>query len=80
LAASEENRYDRLIRANGQNIKLWNLTFGKLGANWKNLFCFFSHPQEENVNPTHIAHIGKSPRANAPTNALPKSAILPTHP
>jgi hypothetical protein len=28
---------------------------------------------------THIAHIGKAPRANAQTEALPKSAILPTH-
>jgi hypothetical protein len=53
---------------------------GKLGANWMNLFCFFSHPQEENVNPTHIAHIAKAPQANASTKALSKSAILPTHP
>jgi len=27
--------------------------------------------------PTHIAHIAKAPRANAPTKALSKSAILP---
>ena len=30
-------------------------------------------------NPTHIAHIAKTPRANAETKALLKSAILPTH-
>jgi len=29
--------------------------------------------------PTHIAHIAKAPRANAPAKALSKSAILPTH-
>jgi len=45
-----------------------------------NLFCFFLPTRKkEEGNPTHIAHIGKAPRANAPTKALPKSAILPTH-
>jgi hypothetical protein len=44
-----------------------------------NLFYFFFPPAKEKKNPTHIAHIGKAPRANAPTQALPKSAILPTH-
>jgi hypothetical protein len=41
---------------------------------------FFSHPQKKKGNPTHIAHIGKAPQANAETKALPKSAILPSHP
>jgi len=45
-----------------------------------NLFCFFLLPAKEEGNHTHIAHIGKAPRANAETKALPKSAILPTHP
>ncbi len=45
-----------------------------------NLFCFFLPTRKkEEGNPTHIAHIAKAPHANAPTNALPKSAILPTH-
>jgi len=45
-----------------------------------NLFCFFLPPaKKEERNPTHIAHIGKAPLANAKTKALPKSAILPTH-
>jgi len=43
-------------------------------------FVFFSPPpQKKERNPTHIAHIGKAPRANSQTKALPKSAILPTH-
>jgi len=29
--------------------------------------------------PTHIAHIAKAPQANAPAEALSKSAIFPTH-
>jgi hypothetical protein len=60
-----------------------------------NLFCFFLPPaKKEEGNPTHIAHnlsrfigIAKAPQlvpslreANATTKALPKSAILPTHP
>jgi hypothetical protein len=44
-----------------------------------NLFCFFLPPAKKERNPTHNAHIGKAPRANAPTKALPKSAILSTH-
>jgi hypothetical protein len=41
-------------------------------------FVFFlPPPQKKERNPTHIAHIGKAPRANALTKALPKSAILP---
>ncbi|MPL97965.1 hypothetical protein SDC9_44162 [bioreactor metagenome] len=45
-----------------------------------NLFCFFLPTRKkEEGNPTHIAHIAKAPNANAPTKALPKSAILPTH-
>jgi len=31
------------------------------------------------IIPTHIAHIAKAPQANAETEALAKSAILPTH-
>jgi len=46
-----------------------------------NLFCFFLPSlKKETGNPTHIAHIGKAPQANAKIKALPKSAILPTHP
>jgi hypothetical protein len=41
-------------------------------------FVFFSPPQKKKGKPTHIAHIGKAPRANTQTKALPKSAILPT--
>jgi hypothetical protein len=44
----------------------------------RNLFCFFLPPAKKERNPTHIAHIGKAAQANAPTKALPKSAILPT--
>jgi hypothetical protein len=43
------------------------------------LFFFFPPAKKEERNPNHIAHIGKAPRANAQTKALPKSAILPTH-
>jgi len=42
-------------------------------------FVFFLPPAKKERNPTHIAHIGKAPRANVTTEALPKSAILPTH-
>jgi hypothetical protein len=42
-------------------------------------FVFFSHPQKDKETPTHIAHIAKAPQANAATEALPKSAILPTY-
>jgi hypothetical protein len=42
-------------------------------------FVFFFQPQDEERNPTHIAHISKAPRANAKTKALSKSAIFPTH-
>jgi len=42
-------------------------------------FVFFFPPTKKEGNPNHIAHIGKAPRANAKTKALPKSAILPTH-
>jgi hypothetical protein len=42
-------------------------------------FVFFSHPQKEERNPTHIAHIGKAPLTNASTNAFSTSAILPLH-
>jgi len=41
-------------------------------------FVFFFPPAKE-VNPTHIAHIAKAPRAYAKAKALPKSAILLTH-
>jgi hypothetical protein len=41
-------------------------------------FVFFFPPAKEG-NPTHIAHIAKAPLANAETNALSKSTILPTH-
>ncbi len=44
-----------------------------------NLFCFFLPTHKKEGNPTHIAHIAKAPRANAPTKALSKSAILLTH-
>jgi len=45
-----------------------------------NLFCFFLPTRKkEERNPTHIAHIGKAPQANAETKVLPKSAILSTH-
>jgi len=41
---------------------------------------FFSSPaKKEKRNPSHIAHIAKAPRTNAPTKALSKSAILLTH-
>jgi len=43
--------------------------------------CFnFFYPPHKNfeILPTHIAHIAKAPRANAPTEALSKSAIFPT--
>jgi hypothetical protein len=43
-------------------------------------FVFSSPAKKEERNPTHIAHIGKTTRANAQTKTLPKSAILPTHP
>jgi len=40
-------------------------------------FCYL--PQKKfAIQPTHIAHIAKAPRASAPTEALPKSAILST--
>jgi hypothetical protein len=39
----------------------------------------FAKRKNEKYNPTHIAHIGKAPRAEAETKALPKSAILPPH-
>jgi len=42
-------------------------------------FVFFFPRKQEERNPTHIAHIAKAPRANAPTKALSKSAILRTH-
>jgi len=42
-------------------------------------FVFFFPPQKKEGNPTHIAHIGNAPRANAKTKALPTSEILPTH-
>jgi len=45
----------------------------------ENLFCFFLPTHKEEGNPTHIAHIAKAPQANAETQALAKSAILPTH-
>ena len=46
----------------------------------ENLFCFFLPPaKKEERNPTHIAHIAKAPQTNANTEALPKSANLPTH-
>jgi len=41
---------------------------------------FVFSPSTQRQSPTHIAHIGKAPRAQARTEALPKSAILPTHP
>ena len=45
-----------------------------------NLFCFFFPRSNKKLgNPTHIAHIAIAPRANAATNALSKSAILPSH-
>jgi len=42
--------------------------------------CFNFYPPHKNfeILPTHIAHIAKAPQANATTNALSKSAILPT--
>ncbi len=43
--------------------------------------CFnFFYPPHKNfeIQPTHIAHIAKAPRANTATKALSKSAILPT--
>jgi hypothetical protein len=43
------------------------------------LFFSSSRKKKEERNPTHIAHIGKAPQANAKAEALPKSAILPTH-
>jgi len=57
--------------------------FDGTGTKWSsaepNLFCFFLPPaKNEDGNPTHIAHIGKAPQANAKTKALPMSAILPT--
>jgi len=42
-------------------------------------FAFFSHPQKTIETPTHTAHIAKAPQDNAATEALTKSAILPTH-
>lgn len=42
--------------------------------------CFkFFYPPHKNfeIQPTHIAHIAKAPRANAESKALSKSAILP---
>ncbi len=41
-------------------------------------FNFFYSPHKNFEMPTHIAHIAKDTRANAPTKALSKSAILPT--
>ena len=44
--------------------------------------CFNSfYPPHKNfeIQPIHIAHIAKTPQANATTKALSKSAILPTH-
>jgi len=43
-------------------------------------FILFFSPTRKKTNetPTHIAHIAKAPQANAATEALPKSAILPT--
>jgi len=43
-------------------------------------FVFFLPHQKKEENPTNFAHIGKAPQATAKTNALPKSAILLTHP
>jgi len=43
--------------------------------------CFnFFYPPHKNfeILPTHIAHIAKVARANTPTKALSKNAILPT--
>jgi hypothetical protein len=44
-----------------------------------NVFYFLPTAHFLKQLPTHIAHIGKAPLANAETKALPKSAILPTH-
>jgi hypothetical protein len=46
-----------------------------------NVFYFLptAHFLKTILLPTHIAHIAKAPQANAPTKALSKSAILPTH-
>ena len=41
-------------------------------------FNFFYPPHKNfEIQPTHIAHIAKAPRANAESKALSKSAILP---
>jgi len=39
------------------------------------ILFFLSNYKKEEGNPTHIAHIGKAPRANVQTKALPKSAM-----
>lgn len=44
----------------------------------ENLFCFFLSTHKRERNSTHIAHIAKAPQANAETEALSKSALLPT--
>jgi hypothetical protein len=40
---------------------------------------FFSPPRKKRRNPSPIAYIAKAQRADAPTKALSKNAILPTH-
>ena len=43
------------------------------------VFYFFATAHFLKQLPHHIAHIAKTPRANAETKALSKSAILPAH-
>jgi hypothetical protein len=43
-----------------------------------NVFYFFATAHFLKQLPTHIAHIAKAPQANAATEALSKSAILPS--
>jgi hypothetical protein len=44
---------------------------------FEGIYFVFFRPQKDKETPTHIAHIGKAPRAKAESQTLPKSAILP---
>ena len=58
-----------------------NETDRQITRHWlptQNCFNFFYPPHKNFEMPTYIVHIAKAPQANATTQALSKSAILPT--